>query len=233
MRYWQLVPRDGSEERWLFTSTIVAAVLCIGSCAAAAEDARQAMFERVFGQAARLDPDTVAKVKALPPGKRLLVDRDGDGKHDEAWFLDTARRHTKSPILVRAIDEDGDLDEHLGPDLDSDLYLADWDADGIVDVATAYVDDDGDGDLDRMGTFYWVPKDPYLQKPALRVWWGVDETDSNLLWYNVNWSYSQGLCQYRCYFSGGTWFSAYNLTADSDHWIALLENPFVFYDPDA
>ena len=233
MRCPKPVPPRGKENSPFFASAAIAAVLFLGARPAVAEDARQAMFERVFGETARLDPDTVAKVKALPPGKRLLVDRDGDGKSDEAWFLDTARRHTKRPILVRAIDEDGDLDEHLGPDLDSDLYLADWDADGAVDVATDYQDDDGDNDLDRMGTFYWVPNDPYLQKPALRVWWGVDQSDENLLWYNVDWTYDQQLCQYRSHFSGGTWFSAYNLTADSDHWIALFENPFVFYDPDA
>ena len=221
-------PLSGS----LVTTTIIAAVFSTATCAVLAEEAKQAMFERVFGQAARLDPATVEKVKALPSGERLLVDRDGDGRSDEAWFLDTAARHTKRPLLVRAIDEDGDLDEHLGPDLDSDLYLADWGADGSVDVAVDYRDDDGDGDLDAMGTFYWVANDPYLRKPALRVWWGVDQTDDNLLWYNVDWTYYQRLCQYRCHFSGGSWFSAYNLTADSDHWIALLENPFVFYDPD-
>ena len=46
----------------------------------------------MFGRGATLDPKLVAKVKALPPGKRLLVDRNGDGKNDEAWFLDTAGR---------------------------------------------------------------------------------------------------------------------------------------------
>jgi len=218
--------------RSLVTTTIIAAVLSMATRAVPAEDAKQAMFERVFGQAARLDPAMVQKVKALPPGERLLIDRNGDGRNDEAWFLDTARRHTKQPILVRAIDEDGDLDEHLGPDLDSDLYLADWGANASVDVAVDYRDDDGDGDLDAMGIFYWVADDPYLRKPALRVWWGCDQSDDNLLWYDVDWTYSQRLCQYRCCFSGGSWFSAYNLTADSDHWIALFENPFVFYDPD-
>jgi len=215
-------------------TTLVAAAVVFGLAASAApaDDARQAMFERVFGEAARLDPATVEKVKALAPGERLLVDRDGDGRNDEAWFVDTAARHTKSPILVRAIDEDGDLDADLGPDRDSDLYLADWGADGTVDRIVDYRDDDGDNDLDAMGIFFWVAKDPYLHKPALRVWWGCDQSDDNLLWYDVDWTYYQRLCQYRCRFGGGSWFSAYNLTADSDHWIPLFENPFVFYDPD-
>ena len=197
-----------------------------------ADDAKQAAFERVFGDAARLDPELVAKTKALAAGKNLKIDSNGDGKPDEVWMLDAATRHTKSPLLVRVIDEDGDLDEEGGPDLDSDLYLADWGADGVVDVAVDYLDEDGDNDLDAMGTFHWITEDRRLGKPALWVWWGVDESDDNLLWYNVDWDYSQRLCQYRSYFSGGTWFSAYVLTADADKWIALYENPFVFRDPD-
>jgi hypothetical protein len=229
---WRRPRTSGFLARLLLTFVTGAALLGIAPSAMPADDAQQAMLERVFGEAATLDPATVEKVKALPPGKRLLLDRDGDGRNDEAWFVDTAARHTQSPILVRAIDEDGDLDAHLGPDRDSDLYLADWGADGTVDVAVDYRDDDGDNDLDAMGTFYWVAKDRYLQRPALRAWWGADPGDDNLLWYNVDWTYYQRLCQYRCHFSGGKWFSAYNLTADSDHWIPLFENPFVFYDPD-
>ena len=131
---------------------------------AVGDDAKQAAFERVFGEAARLDPGLVAKVKALPPGKRLLIDRDGDGKNDEAWFLDTAFRHTIRPILVRVIDEDGDLDV-CGPDRDSDLYIIDWKADGKVDVAWDFQDDDGDGDLDSWGLFYWTRADIYVKEP--------------------------------------------------------------------
>jgi len=196
------------------------------------EDARQAMFERVFGQAARLDPAIVAKVKSLPPGKRLLVDRDGDGKNDEVWYIDTAVRHTIRPILVRVIDEDGDLDRHKGPDLDSDLYLADWKADGTIDVAVDYQDNDGDGDVDEMGTYFWSSRSPVAGKGMLRVWWGRDDGDDNLLWYNVNWNYYQGLCQYRCHFGGEETFVAFALLADADRWISHYENPFAFYDPD-
>jgi uncharacterized protein DUF4861 len=220
--------RCSSALSWL----VFASMLILASRFSLADDAKQAMFERVFGDAARLDPELVAKTKALPAGEKLMIDSDGDGRHDEVWMLDTASRHTKSPLLVRVIDEDGDLDKSGGPDLDSDLYLADWGADGVVDVAIDYLDEDGDNDLDAMGTFYWIAKDRRLGKPALRVWWGADECDDNLLWYNVDWTYSQRLCQYRSNFSGGTWFSAYNLTADSDRWIALWENPFVFLDPD-
>jgi len=43
----------------------------------------QALWERVFGDAVKLDPDTVAQVKQLPPGERLYIDNDGDGKLSE------------------------------------------------------------------------------------------------------------------------------------------------------
>jgi hypothetical protein len=204
------------------------AALLMWACAAVAQDGKQAMLERVFGEAARLDPKLGAKVKALPPGKRLLLDRDGDGKNDEVWFLDTAARHTIRPLLVRVIDEDGDLDECNGPDLDSDLYLADWRADGTIDVVIDYQDNDGDNDVDEMGVYYFVGR----KKDTLRCWWGIDQGDDNLLWYDVNWTYYQGRCQYRCYFAGDVWFSAFDLKKGSDRWVSCWENPFVFYDPD-
>jgi len=62
----------------------LAATMSAWASAAAGQDARQALLERVFGQAARLDPKRVAQVKALPPGKPLRVDRDGDGRVDIA-----------------------------------------------------------------------------------------------------------------------------------------------------
>ena len=64
--------------RLLLTFVTSAAALGIGTSTAPADDAKQAMLERVFGEAARLDPATVEKVKALPPGKRLPLDRDGE-----------------------------------------------------------------------------------------------------------------------------------------------------------
>lgn len=210
----------------------IALVIPVVGEAAPPEDARQAMFRRVFGEVARLDPARVAEVKGLPAGKRLPVDRDGDGRNDEVWYIDPAARHTMRPLLVRVIDEDGDLDKNLGPDRDSDLYLADWKADGTVDAAVDYQDNDGDGDLDEMGIYYWWPNHRYLKGDALWVWWGRDLGDDNLLWYDVNWTYSQRLCQYRCHFSGDETFVGFGITKDLDRWIGNWENPFAFYDPD-
>lgn len=203
-------------------------LMLVSNSVALAEDGTlQALWERVFGDAVKLNPDTVAKVKKLPPGERLYIDRDGDGRNDEVWFIDTARRHRdeRRPILVRVIDEDGDLDEHQGPDLDSDLYVVDWHADGKVDVVLDYHDDDGDGDVDEMA-FY------FPRGRGLGVWWSRDNGDDNLLWYDVDYTYYQALCQWKCHFSGDETFVSFGLTKDTDEWLSSWENPFLFYDPD-
>ena len=79
-------------------------------------------------------------MKSSSSGRRHYVDANQDGKPEEVWFIDTDWRHRQKkvvedlfcPLLVRVIDEDGDLQMGGEPDLDSDLYLADWKADGSV-----------------------------------------------------------------------------------------------------
>lgn len=215
-------------------------VLLLGLVAAGVANAenaeppsKQALFERVFGDYARLDPATVAKVKALPAGTRYYVDRT-PGHPAEVWFIDTDPRHQKQyqPILVRVIDEDGDLVQGGEPDHDGDLYLADWHADGTVDAVIGYQDDDGDGDIDEMGTFFFSPNDRYMGKDALRVWWDWDIADRNLVWYDVNYAYQQKDCQWRTHFGGDEMFCAFALTSDAVRWEPIFENPFLFYDTD-
>jgi len=198
------------------------------------QDARQKLFERVFGDAVKLDPATVAKVKAAKPGQRLFIDRNGDGKNDEVWYIDTAARHMRHtrPVLVRVIDEDGDLDETKGGDLDSDLYVADWRADGKVDCVLDYQDNDGDNDLDEMGCYYWAKRYGYIGGPALLAWWSRDDGDDNLLWYDVSCTYSQPRCQYRCHFSGDEQLVEFGIKEGLERWVPIFENPFLFYDPD-
>jgi hypothetical protein len=192
--------------------------------------AQDNVFERVFGVSRTLDPDLVAKVKALPPGETLAIDTNGDGTPNELWYLDTGKRHTKEPLLVRVTDEDGDLAETGRGDRDSDLYLWDWGADGTVDVVTDYQDNDGDNDVDEMGIFY--KKNWSDELDDITVWWGVDVGDDNLLWYDVDGTYYQDLCQYRTHFSGDEMFYQYRLAEGWDEWLNVFEDPFAFYDPD-
>ncbi len=209
-------------------------MVVLSGVACGAEDTKQKLFQRVFGDRVKLDAAVVAKVKALPAGKRHAVDTNADGKPDEVWFIDTSARHQDraKPVLVRIIDEDKDMTSLLTGDFDSDLYVADWKADGKVDVVLDYQDNDGDNDLDEMGIYYYTAKDHFLGKPALRVWWGRDDGDDNLLWYDVNYTYQQGDCQWRTHFSGDEVFVAFGLPEGGDHWVSIWENPFAFYDPD-
>ncbi len=196
--------------------------------AARAQTARQQLLERVFGQLAALNPATVAAVKALPAGERLRIDTDADGQPDEVWFIDIDPRHSAQyrPLLVRAIDEDGDMSAAGEPDLDSDLYMADWGADGLVDVAIDYEDRDGDQDLDFMTMFY------YRTDVGLALWWSRDDGDDNLLWHDVGYNYVQALCQVQTHFGGDESFCMFSMNLAANHFRSYSENPFLFWDLD-
>ena len=216
---------------WVLIALFIVSVVT----SAYGNDTKERLFERVFGNAAKLDPDTVAKVKSMTPGERLYIDSDSDGKNDECWFIDTALRHTEAarPLLVRVVDEDGDM-YRTGPDMDSDLYVADWKADGQVDVITDYEDTDGDNDVDEMGIYAYQSNLWGLasDKSGLTVWWSGDIGDDNQLWYDVNYNYSQSRGQFRCGFSGDEEFVKFVLLEDSENWVAFWEDPFLFFDPD-
>ncbi len=208
----------------------VAMIVLLGSTAWAADEAViRALFQRAFGGAVTLDPAMREQVMKDTPGKRHYVDQNGDGKPEEVWFVDLDLRHPDSmlPVLVRAIDEDGDLRDGDEPDLDSDLYVADWKGDGTADAVCDYTDRDKDQDVDEVAFFFlgWT-------KGQLTVWWGDDVGDDNLLWYDVGYTYRQDECQTRSHFGGNELFSAFLLGPDDKEWVPAFENPFLFYDHD-
>ncbi len=209
----------------LFLLTLMA----VGNVFAQNAQERQKLFERVFGDAARLDPAQEETVLKDKPGKRHYVDRNNDGKPEEVWFIDLDTRHLESmrPVLVKVIDEDGDLRMGEEPDLDSDLYIADWKGDGTVDAITDYTDEDKDSDVDEMGIYFigW-------KKQVLTCWWGKDIGDDNLLWHDVGYTYQQPDCQFRTHFGGNEIFSAYTIGIEDKEWQPGWENPFAFYDQD-
>lgn len=227
-----------------FCASALLALLLLTSCGGEpgpgrvpdpSSDARQRMFDRVFGDAVRLDPRVIERAMQAPAGEFVLVDTDGDGRHDVAWFIDTDPRHTDSarPLLVRAIDRDGDMHEDGAPDLDSDLYIADWNADGRVDAVIEYIDRDGDNEVDEMAMYYWSPDDHFMGRDALRVWWFRDCGGDNQLVYDVNYAYEELLCQNRTHFGGDQTFVAFGLVEGSDQWQSIWENPFIFFDNDS
>lgn len=202
-----------------------------GRCDASSLEAasnKQKSFQWVFGDLVNLDPDMIHSVLAGKPGERYYVDQDRDGKPEEVWFIDGDPRHSrdKQPILVRVIDEDGDLRMGKEPDHDSDLYVADWNADGIVDVLVDYEDQDGDQDVDRMGIYF------YDDKCGLRVWWSCDDGDDNLLWYDSDYSYEQKRCENHTHFGGDESFVSFCIKPGENHWTSFFENPFLFFDRD-
>lgn len=185
-------------------------------------------FKQVFGDAVNLDPVMVEKVKADVHGKRHYVDTNGDGKPNEVWFIDIEPRHNDKyrPLLVKVIDENGSLEYGNEPDKYGDLWIADWNADGMVDAVIGYEDDDNDGDVDHMGMYF------FDQKLGLRVWWFIDDGDDNLLGYDVDYVYYQIPCQDHTHFGGNESLISMYFNSDMKMWIPFWENPFLFYDSD-
>lgn len=197
-------------------------------------EADQALLDRVFGESGHLDLAFHKQVLEATPGLRHYRDTDNDGQPDEIWYIDLAQRHPEKyrPLLVKVIDEDQDLKPGEEGDLDSDLYLADWNADGRIDSAVDYTDLDQDQDVDEMGIYFLQPKNEYFKEAVLRSWWGRDEGDDNLLWFDIAYTYDQALCENRCHFGGDEIFVAFALPLSSKEWIPYWENPFVFFDHD-
>ncbi|MCL2303720.1 MAG: DUF4861 domain-containing protein [Planctomycetaceae bacterium] len=193
-------------------------------------DQKQKAFEWVFGDLVKPDQEMMRKVKSDTHGKRHYVDRDGNGQPEEVWFIDTSSRHSedKRPILVRVVDQSGNLRMGEEPGYAGFLYIADWNADGIVDGVIEYKDLDGDGDVDETAIFFhnkWI-------NDGLSVWWGRDDGDDNLLWYDVDYNYSQNLCQDFTHFGGDETFSLFAIQPGDEYWTPTIEIPFLFYDHD-
>jgi len=213
-------------------------ICCLHTTTVHAQDtekmAKQNAFEQIFGDAVRMDPAMVEKVKNDTPGKRHYVDRDGDGKPEEVWFIDIEPRHTeaKKPILVKVVDENGNLETGKEPEKYGDLWIADWHADGLVDAVIGYRDLDGDGDLDVMEWFTYGKKGWRVPFDGLRALVSTDDGDDNLLDYDMDYVYYQIPCQNHSHFGGNESFVVYYLNPEQDKWIPHFENPFLFYDFD-
>ncbi|MEN6626384.1 MAG: DUF4861 family protein [Candidatus Sumerlaeia bacterium] len=186
----------------------------------------QAQLSTVLGSAATtMDPAKVAAVKAATAGTRFYYDTNSDSRPDECWFIDTDPRHTSTgtPILVKVIDQDGDMETGKEPDRDSDLYLADWQANGTVDRAVEYVDNDHDNDMDAMAMYY-------MSGSNVRAWWSRDDGDDNLLWWDQDYQYVQDPCQHHTHFGGDETFFNLEFNAATQQWAPVWEAPFFFID---
>ena len=200
------------------------------------------IFEKMVGPQTKMDPAVVGQVLKDGPGKKVRLDADGDGRIDTLYFIDADSRHsgTRDPILVKVVDEDGDMDADGEGDLDSDLYIADWYGDGTVDRVVDYLDTDGDGDLDEQLLYQWAEyahfkkTAPHLYHDrAYAVAWAKDIGDDNRLWYDVDYEYNQERCQWKTDFNGDEVFIfCFFFDYDENRFYPGFENPFAFYDLD-
>ncbi len=202
------------------------------------DEAKQAGWEYVFGDKARLDPAKLAEVRDSvtrnKAGQRFWYDTNHDGKIDEVWFIDTDARNKiqrYEPVLVKAVPR-YELKQGDEPNRTNCTYFADLNADGQVDHVADYVDRDGDGGLDEMGLYT-------CNRGQVTVWWsqnyGKTEKEAgndHRLWYDVAYGYDQNACQVRSHFGGNESFYQMRIKPGDDHWTATFENPFNFYDRD-
>ena len=223
---------------FIFGSTILAA------------QTNNEIFSKLLGIEVQTDKNIIAQLLKAEPGKKIFVDSDNDGKNDILYMIDTDKRHETQfkPILVKIVDEDGDMHLTGEGDLDSDLYIADWYADGIVDRIIDYVDLDHDNDQDEQIQYFW--SDSTVTSKYRRVWykpnlpkvypgknyficWARDISDDNRLWWHINYDYVQTLTQWNSDYNGDeTLVNKFFYDYKEDKIIPFGEIKFSFYDLD-
>ena len=213
--------------------------LCVPEVIAA--QTNNEIFLRMVGPEAAMDKAVTAKVLQSEPGEKLAVDSDGDGRIDTLYFIDIDDRHQneRSPLLVKIVDEDGDMYMTGEGDFDSDLYVADWYGDGTIDRVIDYIDLDHDNDVDEQVLYQWSDMRHFLAQSenyggkAYCAVWAKDYGDDNRLWYDINYEYNQRTTQWLTDFNGDEMFVyAFFYDYVENIFNPGFENPFAFYDLD-
>ena len=137
-------------------------------------------------------------------------------------------RHRKEITgIVWVIDDDSDSHKPKGfGDQDSDCYVVDYNADGIVDRMVDYIDNDGDNDPDEMEIRHFV--DGYLRY----AWFGVDLDDDSIMWKIVGYEYGGGHHFFESDPYGDSMIYMNKLNSQKGQWSPFSECPFAFYDTD-
>lgn len=139
---------------------------------------------------------------------------------------------------------DGDrisvLDEgtaNSAPDSIDDCYLVDYGADGDVDRVVDWEDQDRDGAADQMAIYTLTAESPgtvLLPEGTSIACWIVHQMDRDRHWWYLDrWQYKQESCQFRCDFSGDSYFLEAVWVVSQNRWASVFEAPFCFYDTDA
>jgi hypothetical protein len=202
------------------------------------------IFEGMIGPAARIDAKITAVVLKSRRGTKFRSDTDGDGRIDTIYFIDNDDRHSadRQPLLVKVVDEDGDMPATAEGDRDSDLYIADWNGDGTVDRAVDYLDLDHDQDVDEEVQYRWHEDLRFRDDTwdslvcngrSYSAFWVRDVGDDNRLLFERNYEYNQETTQWQCDFNGDEIIVyAFLYDARENLFVPGWENPFCWYDND-
>lgn len=195
----------------------------------------------------RLDPRGVLDLRAkswwpranrLIEGQQFLVtsQEPGGGSMLIRRERMTGRRANQVAI-VWILDDDGDMvcTPRVKPgvmlglrapacDRDSDCYVVDYDADGLVDRMVDYLDNDGDGRPDEMDIRYFV------QGELRRSWFWEDRDRDGVQWDLLNYEYSADCFASDPYGDNMLYMNRYD--PERRCWWPISECPFAFYDTD-
>ncbi|NLE38748.1 MAG: hypothetical protein GX621_12055 [Pirellulaceae bacterium] len=183
----------------------------------------------------RLDADSRLKLadkpwwpraRALAVGESFVV----RSEHPDGGLMMVRReRWTKKgkprEAIVWVLDDDGDMKpDDVDGDKDSDCYVADYGADGVVDRMVDYVDNNGDGVADETEI-------RYFDKRGLRYgWFGHDLDGDGHIWNVTHYEYDYNF--FLCDPHGDNLFYFNGYDAELKQWFPASECPFAFLDVD-
>ena len=226
------------------------------SCSLIAAQTNNEIFQKFVGEEVELDKLIIKQLLEKEGEKKLLFDSDNDGKIDVIYMIDNDERHEEwyKPILVKIIDEDGDMYLTNEGDYDSDLYVADWHADGDIDRIVDYKDLDNDNDLDEQYLFYYMDSSyasqthqkwllKYGKKPETYqtkypekdylLHWTKDISDDNRVQWFINYEVKQNENQWLSDNSGDEMFiNSFVFDYENNRLIPSEEHGFCFFDED-
>ncbi len=214
--------------RWMCRGLAAAALLLLILLAQPVQtEPPEVYFRQAFGERVRLDPARVREVLSAPPDQLIAVDEDLDGGIDAIYFVDRDARHLPQyrPIVVKALAPSGNFPgnrlnwAHV-------ILAADWHGNGSLDRVVAHLDDDGDGDIDRM-----LMTTPFQVGP-MHLALAEDVSDDNRLWFHRNYQYDVPSGWWRTDWNGDEAFYFVSWQPDKRTWSPAAECPFTFYDTD-
>ena len=216
--------------------------ILILSTAACYAQTNNEIFKKMVGPEIVMDPGITVQSLQGESNRRIEIDSDNDGRIDVIYMIDSNEKHQgkRAPLLVKIIDEDGDMYITREGDLDSDLYVADWYGDGTIDRVVDYLDKDGDNDVDEQYLYQWISEAYSYFTPktyggkAYCASYTIDYGDDNRLWYHTNYEYNQRLTEWLTDFNGDEMFVyTFYYDFEAETLTPACEIIFSFYDLDS